>query len=120
MNTAYAWMLVNAAALALVLTTAHALLKWASQKPHTTFVELLTSQAPVVTLALALYGGVFLWYLHALRKFEMSELFPLYTGLTLILVALVGVMWFHERLSPLQFGGIGLIVGGLFLLQQGG
>ncbi len=44
---------------------------------------------------------------------------PLYTGLTLILVALVGVLLFHERLSPMQIGGIGLIVGGLFLLQRG-
>jgi small multidrug resistance pump len=119
MNTAYGWMLANAAALALVLTTAHALLKWASQKPHATFVELLMSQAPVVALALALYGGVFLWYLHALRRFEMSELFPLYTGLTLILVALAGVWLFGERRSPLQMGGIGLIIGGLFLLQHG-
>ena len=102
MNTAYGWML-----------------KWASQKPHATFIELLMSQAPVVALALALYGGVFLWYLHALRRFEMSELFPLYTGLTLILVALAGVWLFGERLSPLQMGGIGLIIGGLFLLQRG-
>ena len=119
MNTAHGWMLVNAAALALVLTTAHALLKWASQKPHATFIELLMSQGAVVAIALALYGGVFMWYLHALRKFEMSQLFPLYTGLTLILVAVVGVLLFHERLSPMQVGGIALIIGGLFLLQRG-
>jgi small multidrug resistance pump len=119
MNTAHGWMLVNAAALALVLTTAHALLKWASQKPHATFIELLMSQGVIVAIALALYGGVFMWYLHALRKFEMSQLFPLYTGLTLILVAVVGVLLFHERLSPMQVGGIGLIIGGLFLLQRG-
>lgn len=119
MNTAHGWMLINAAALSLVLTTAHALLKWASQKPHETFVELLMAQGAVVALALALYGGVFMWYLHALRKFEMSQLFPLYTGFTLILVALVGVLLFNERLSPMQIGGICLIVGGLFLLQRG-
>jgi multidrug transporter EmrE-like cation transporter len=119
MNTSSAWMIANAAALAVVLTAAHALLKWASQKPHATFVELLTSQGAVVALALALYGGVFLWYLHALRRFEMAELFPLYTGLTLILVACTGVLLFGERLAPVQIGGILLIVAGLFLLQRG-
>jgi drug/metabolite transporter (DMT)-like permease len=29
------------------------------------------------------------------------------------------VWLFGERLSPLQMGGIGLIIGGLFLLQRG-
>lgn len=119
MNAVQGSMLVNAVALAFVLTTAHALLKWASQKPHATFAELLLSQGAVVALALALYGGVFLWYLHALRRFEMAELFPLYTGLTLILVACTGVLLFGERLAPVQIGGILLIVAGLFLLQRG-
>jgi small multidrug resistance pump len=119
MNASHAWMIVNAAALAVVLTIAPALLKWASQKPHDTFVELLMTQGAVVALALALYGGVFMWYLHALRKFEMSQLFPLYTGLTLILVAIAGVVLFNERLAPVQIGGILLIVGGLYLLARG-
>ncbi|MEO8849203.1 MAG: hypothetical protein ABI440_11330 [Casimicrobiaceae bacterium] len=112
-------MIANAVGLAVVLSAAHALLKWASQQPHASFVELLATQGLVVALALALYGGVFLWYLHALTHFEMAQLFPLYTGLTLIVVAMMGVVLFHERLLPLQWGGIALIVGGLFLLQRG-
>ncbi len=119
MMPAQAWMFANALALALVLSTAHALLKWASQKPHAGFLDLLATQGVVVALALALYGGVFLWYLRALTRYPMSQLFPLYTGLTLIVVALVGMYAFGERLSPPQVGGIALIVGGLFLLQRG-
>ncbi|MEO6749325.1 MAG: hypothetical protein ABI294_07030 [Casimicrobiaceae bacterium] len=119
MNGTQGWMVVNAVALSLVLSTAHALLKWASQQPHASFIGLLASQGLIVFVALALYGGVFIWYLHALTHFEMSQLFPLYTGLTLILVAVVGVVLFHERLAPVQVGGIVLIVGGLFLLQRG-
>ncbi|HXU52319.1 MAG TPA: SMR family transporter [Casimicrobiaceae bacterium] len=118
MNATQAPMLINATGLALVLTTAHALLKWASQKPHATFVELLTSQGAVVGVALALYGGVFLWYLHALRRFELAELFPVYTGLTLVFVACTGVLLFGERLSMMQIGGIGFIAAGVFFLQR--
>jgi multidrug transporter EmrE-like cation transporter len=117
MNVAQASMIVNAAALAVVLTIAQALLKWASQKPHATFVELLMTQGGVVGLALALYGGVFLWYLHALRRFELAEFFPIYTGLTLVFVTCAGVLLYGERLSLVQVGGVGFIVAGVFLLQ---
>jgi multidrug transporter EmrE-like cation transporter len=120
MNVVQTSMLLNAVGLALVLTTAHALLKWASQKPHATFVELLTTQGGIVGLALALYGGVFLWYLHALRRFELAELFPIYTGLTLVFVTCAGVWLFGERLSLVQMGGIGFIAAGVFFLQQTG
>jgi small multidrug resistance pump len=109
--------LFNALALAVVLALSHALLKWVSQQPHAGFVELLTQQWLVIGVALALYGGVFVWYLQALRRFEMAVLFPTYTSLTLILVALVGVLVFGERLGALQVGGIVLIAAGVFLLQ---
>ncbi|MBS0321481.1 MAG: hypothetical protein JSR18_13135 [Proteobacteria bacterium] len=114
------WMLANAAALSIVLTLSHAILKWVTRQPHTGFVDLLQSRGGWVLLALSLYGGVFLWYLDALRRFDMSVLFPVYTGLTLILVALVGVLAFGERLAWAQMLGVLLIVGGVFLLQRGG
>jgi small multidrug resistance pump len=120
MNALAGSMFVTAVALSLVLTTAHALLKWASQQPHVTFADLLMTHGVVVAAALALYGAVFLGYLYALRQFEMSELFPLYTGLTLILVACVGVVMFGERLSLQQIGGIAAIIAGLVMLQLGG
>jgi multidrug transporter EmrE-like cation transporter len=49
----------------------------------------------------------------------MAVLFPIYTGLTLVLVALVGVLLFGERLSAAQAAGIVLIVVGVFLLTRG-
>ncbi len=114
------WMLANAAALSVVLTLSHAILKWVTRQPHAGFVDLLQARGGWVLLALALYGGVFLWYLDALRRFDMSVLFPVYTGITLILVALVGVLVFGERLAWAQMGGVLLIVAGVFLLQRGG
>ena len=111
--------LFNAGALAVVLTVSHGLLKWVSQQPHADLADLLWRQGAVVVAALALYGGVFVWYLHALRSFDMAVLFPIYTGLTLVLVALVGVLLFGERLSAAQGAGIVLIVVGVFLLTRG-
>jgi small multidrug resistance pump len=113
------WMIANAAALAAVLTVAHAILKWATREPHASFIELLQARGLWVVVALALYGGVFLWYLDALRRFQMSLLFPLYTGLTLVLVSVVGVVAFGEKLALPQMGGIALIIAGMFLLQRG-
>jgi multidrug transporter EmrE-like cation transporter len=107
----------NAAALALVLALSHAILKWVSRQPHAGFADLLARNGLPVAFALALYGGVFVWYLHALRTFDMAVLFPTYTGLTLILVALVGVAWFGESIALPQFAGIALIAAGVFLLQ---
>lgn len=111
--------LFNACALAAVLAVSHALLKWVSQQPHADFAELLWRQGAVIVVALFLYAGVFVWYLHALRSFDMAVLFPVYTGLTLVLVALAGVLLFGERLSGWQGAGIVLIVGGVFLLVRG-
>lgn len=113
------WMLLNAGALAIVLTAAHAILKWSTRQPHDSFMALLAARGPWVLLALMLYGGVFLWYLDALRRFEMALLFPIYTGLTLVMVSLVGVLAFGERLALPQMGGIVLIIAGMFLLQRG-
>ena len=110
-------LLFNALALAVVLALSHAMLKWVSQQPHAGFVDLLAQQWLVVGMALALYGGVFVWYLHALRRFDMAVLYPTYTSLTLILVALAGVLLFGERLGAGQIGGIVLIAAGVFLLQ---
>lgn len=109
--------LFNALALAAVLSLSHALLKWVSQQPHTGFADLLARQWLLIGAALALYGGVFLWYLHALRSFDMAVLFPTYTGITLILVALAGALVFGERLAVTQFAGVVLIAAGVFLLQ---
>jgi multidrug transporter EmrE-like cation transporter len=47
----------------------------------------------------------------------MAVLFPTYTGLTLILVALAGVAWFGESVALPQAAGIALIASGVFLLQ---
>jgi multidrug transporter EmrE-like cation transporter len=110
--------LLNALALAVVLSLSHALLKWVSQQPHAGFADLVARQWLPIGAALALYGGVFLWYLHALRVFDMAVLFPAYTGLTLVLVALAGVLLFGETLGARQLGGIALIAGGVFLLGK--
>jgi multidrug transporter EmrE-like cation transporter len=106
----------NAAALALLLAASHALLKWVSQQPHHGIADLLARHWLATGSALAIYAGVFFYYLAALRWLNMSLLYPVYTGAAVLLVVVTGCIVFGERIDARQILGAALIAAGVYAM----
>ncbi len=112
----YLILLTHAAILATLLATSHAVLKWVSVQSHDNYVQLLLSQWKGVLLALSLYGFIFFYYIVVLRSSPVSILYPVYTGLSVLLVLLVGRFAFSEPISSAQMLGAGFILAGIVLM----
>jgi drug/metabolite transporter (DMT)-like permease len=73
---------------------------------------------PYYVLCLACLGlQAFTWQI-ALRKYPLSVAY-LIMSLIYVNILLMSVFIFHERVTPGNFGGAGLIVAGVILLTQG-
>ncbi|MGP8473952.1 EamA family transporter [Burkholderia sp. PR2] len=63
------------------------------------------------------YGaGTVLW-IFALSKAGLTVVYP-FTVLTFVLVFLAGILFFGERVSYAQWGGVAMILGGLYLIAM--
>lgn len=83
-----------------------------------TLVDMLLSNWHLFLLAVSLYGFVFVYYTAALRYQKLALLYPLYTGLSVILVLSTGMFYFGEGVSALQLIGCVLLVAGIFLIAS--
>ena len=64
------------------------------------------------------YIGSFLIYtFYIIRKFDLSYIFPIITGITQVLVILAGLFIFKEHISTYGYVGIALIILGIVLLN---
>jgi len=116
----YSVLILHAVMLASLLASSHGVLKWVSVQPGGSFFELVLRQWPAVVLALAVYGLVFFYYIFVLRGSPVSILYPVYTGLSVVLVSLIGRVIFNESLSLTQIMGIGFILAGIALMSATG
>lgn len=98
--------------LAGVLVFSHALLRSAATLPS---MEL--SWWIRVGFALFLYAVVFAVYAVLLRYFDISLLYPIYTGLSILGVSLVGVCFFGESLSIYKMLGLLMLLIGTSLMS---
>jgi len=67
---------------------------------------------------LVAYGASFVLWLLALRDVPLSVAYP-FMGLTLVLVALLGVFVLGEPLSAVKVSGMVLVFAGLILISKG-
>lgn len=112
----YLVLLMHATILATLLATSHAVLKWVSVQAHDNYGHLLLSEWKGVLLALSLYGFIFFYYIVVLRSSPVTILYPVYTGLSVLLVLLVGHIVFSEPISPAQILGAGFVLIGIVLM----
>lgn len=112
----YVAILTHALILATLLASSHGILKWVSVQPHDTYVQMLLQQWKAVFAALALYGFIFFYYIVVLRSSPVSILYPVYTGLSVLFVLLVGRFLFSEPLGSAQVVGAGFILVGIVLM----
>lgn len=54
---------------------------------------------------------------YIIRKFDLSYIFPILTGITQILVIIAGILIFKEKINAFGFAGIALIVLGVVLIN---
>lgn len=73
---------------------------------------------PGFWLALGIYGFATLLWTWVLSRVPLSRAYP-WVAVTTVLVPLLGWLAFSERVSPLFWVGMGLIVAGLLLTQLG-
>lgn len=75
---------------------------------------------PVFLVGLVTFGLALFAYRRALQSFPLSIAYPLMTSVGYLLVLCVSAAFLHETLSPRQFAGIALIVGGVWLVSLPG
>ncbi len=64
------------------------------------------------------YIGSFLIYsFYIIKKFDLSYIYPIITGITQVLVVILGVLLFKEKLSGFGIAGIVLIILGIVFLN---
>lgn len=77
-----------------------------------------TRTVPSIML-FVLYALSFALMTVAVRRIDMSVSYAIWSGVGTALVALIGVGWFRETLSPVQIGSIVLIIAGVIGLRAG-
>lgn len=105
----------NAVFLAVLLAFSHALMKWVAARSHSGYLHSLVDHWLVMTSAIALYVFIFFYYNYILRVIPLSILYPVYTGLSILFVVLVGSLWFEETIGRIQLLGCILITSGVIL-----
>jgi len=72
---------------------------------------------PMLFFGLALLGVSTVLYVLALRKGDLSLLYPVFT-LTYVWVAVLSVQILHESMNNLKIGGLALIIAGVAVLGR--
>lgn len=73
---------------------------------------------PIPTLLMvASYAAAFFLLGHALRYFPVGIAYAIWSGLGIVLIALIGILVFGQRLDLAGVLGIGLIVAGVAILH---
>jgi Membrane transporters of cations and cationic drugs len=64
------------------------------------------------------FGIALVFYTKVLERINLSIAYPMMTSCGLIIVTLWSLFVFHEKLSAVQFGGLFMIIGGIWLLNM--
>jgi small multidrug resistance pump len=108
----------NAILLATLLAFSHGIMKWVALRAKGSFFDLIIGNWLPLGCAIAIYVFLFLYYTQILRNTPLNLLYPIYGGLSILLVFLLGVLFFKEPASTSKVIGCALIVGGVFLVTK--
>jgi len=110
---------------ALVLNaTANVLIKYSASRFEPApegaaiLVRLISVLSPAFVLALFLFAMNIFAYQGALRSLRISIAYPVMVSGGYLLILLASRFLFRERMDPIQYIGIGLILGGIWLVVR--
>jgi drug/metabolite transporter (DMT)-like permease len=74
--------------------------------------------SPIFLGAVVLYGLITILWVMALREIDLSRAYP-FIAATYIMVPAASVLILGEKVGPMYFGGVVLIVAGVILASKG-
>ncbi len=80
--------------------------------------HLMALLQPAFILGLALFAMNVFAYQAALRTLKLSVAYPIMVSGGYLIILMVSWFLFNERLNPAQYAGIGLILGGIWLVVR--
>ena len=78
--------------------------------------EQFTRPRPLL-ITLVCYAATFYFLSHALRGMPVGVAYAIWSGLGIILIALIGLVWFGQKLDTAALVGLGLIVAGVAVIN---
>lgn len=109
--------ILNALLLATLLAFSHGLLKWVSAHSSGSYMQTLSEYWWILAIAIGIYVGIFFYYAYVLRTVPIGILYPVYTGLSVIFVFLIGTWLFGEPASLVQIFGCAVIIAGVAMVS---
>jgi len=101
---------------------ANILMKVGALKPKDSnqIVDVFTNMAtnPVTIAGIICFALGLAAYNYVLIKVNLSVAYPINTSLGFVLVVLVSWLFLKETITPVQIGGIGLIIVGVFMVAR--
>jgi small multidrug resistance pump len=78
--------------------------------------EQFTRPRPVL-ITIVCYAATFYFLSQALREMPVGVAYAIWSGLGIILIALIGLVWFGQKLDTAAIVGLGLIVSGVAVIN---
>jgi len=101
---------------------ANILMKVGALKPKDSnqIVDVVANMAtnPIIIAGIICFGLGLAAYNYVLIKINLSVAYPINTSLGFVLVVLVSWLFLKETITPVQIGGIGLIIVGVFMVAR--
>lgn len=73
---------------------------------------------PIPTLIMVVgYGFAFYFMTLALRTLPLGFTYAVWSGLGIVLISIIGIIWYDERLDLPAVIGIGMIIAGVTIIQ---
>ncbi|MBI3395853.1 MAG: EamA family transporter [Spirochaetia bacterium] len=73
---------------------------------------------PILLGGLASFGLAFFAYRYVLGHMKLSVAYPIFTSCGFIIVLIASRYFFDEQLNWVQWGGIGLVLGGIWMIAS--
>ncbi|MDT1061250.1 SMR family transporter [Paracoccus sp. CPCC 101403] len=102
-----------------ILTYATLIVAIVLEVTGTTFLqrsEQFTRLVPTLMMGLC-YAGSFYFLSHALRAMPLGIAYAIWSGLGIVLVSLIGLFVFGQRLDVAAMIGLGLIIAGVIVVN---
>ncbi|MGA0615166.1 DMT family transporter [Paracoccus sp. KR1-242] len=102
-----------------ILTYATLIVAIVLEVTGTTFLqrsEQFTRLVPTLMMGLC-YAGSFYFLSHALRAMPLGIAYAIWSGLGIVLVSLIGLFVFGQRLDVAAIIGLGLIIAGVIVVN---
>jgi small multidrug resistance pump len=78
--------------------------------------EQFTRTRPLL-LTIACYAATFYFLSMALRGMPVGVAYAIWSGLGIVLIALIGLVWFGQKLDAAALVGLGLILAGVAVIN---